>query len=403
MLLRVLVIDSHAASRRELREHLESLDHVEVVGETRELPAGPVRGRAEINLAIVAVPEGAGEARAIEDIAQLHLHMPGASIMATGSADSADLVLRAIRAGAMDFLARPVSRADVAAACEKIRRLRRVPADAEGTDGRITAVYATKGGLGVTTLATNLAVCLAQQAPGAVLLIDLDLRQAGVSALLNLEPTYSVLDAFGQTKRLDGEFLRGLLVQHPCGLNVLPAPRELARAALTPEQIREGLAVIRAHFAHVVLDLPHDVDPGTLAALEASDEILYLVGSDGPAVRVAAAGLAALRRSGIDQGRLKVVGARTAAGHEGSYQQAEAALGVPLFWRTPNDYPTVIASINAGIPLALAAPRTAIARSLRQLSEALLGGPAARQKAKDPASSLWQRVWSLWAFRPGEV
>jgi len=94
-------------------------------------------------------------------------------------------------------------------------------------------VYAIKGGLGVTTLATNLAASLAQTAPDAVVAVDLDLRLGSVSTLLNLRPMYSALDAFGQSGRLDEAFLRGLLARHRSGLHVLALrPRSSAPASL---------------------------------------------------------------------------------------------------------------------------------------------------------------------------
>ncbi len=392
MLLRVLVMDTDTASRRQLHRHLEGMEQVVIVGEASAPAEAILAARKGAELAIVEVPEGAGEGQALDCIAQLLRLSPGISVMASGPDASADLVIRAIRAGAVEFLRRPISHDDLTAAIEKVRRLRKGTSAAEGKVGRIISVYATKGGLGVTTLATNLAVCLAKNVPDNVIAVDLDLHQGGVGTLLNLQPTYSVLDAFGQTDRLDEAFLRGLLTRHACGLNVLAAPHELERSRFTPEQVREGLDVIRSHFAHVVLDLPHDLDPGTIAALEESSEILYLIGLNVPAVRAASAGLFALRHLGIDHRKLKVVVSRADAQEEVSLRQAREALGIPIFWRIPNDYPTVLSSINGGTPFVLSSPRTEITRSLRQLSDKLNHGPEVRGKVGGETSSLLRRV-----------
>jgi len=221
--------------------------------------------------------------------------------------------------------------------------------------------------------------------------VDLDLRQGGVSTLLNMRPSYSVLDAFAQSERLDESFLRGLLAQHASGLQVLAAPSQVERSRFTPEQVREGLSVIRSHFAHVVIDLPHDLDPGTIAALEESNDVLYLVGLNVPAVRAAAAGLTALRQLGIDNRKLKVIVSRADSDEEVSLRQAREALGAPVFWRIPNDYPTVLSSINQGAPLVLSSPRTAIARNVRELSGKLRHGAGAGGKERE-APSLLRRV-----------
>ena len=392
MFLRVVVMDTDVASRHQLLQHLKSLSQVVVAGEARDPVEAIEAVKKGADIAIVEVPGGSGETQALECIASLLRLMPGISIMASGPDGSVDLVLRAIRAGAVEFLRRPISKEEVTAAIEKVRRLRKGSSVKDARVGRIVSVYATKGGLGATTLVTNLAVCLANSAPDTVIAVDLDLHQGGVSTLLNLQPSYSVLEAFGRPDRLDEEFLRGLLVRHASGLNVLAAPTTIERSHFTPEQIREGLDVIRSHFAHVVLDLPHDLDPGTIVGLEESDEILYLVGLNVPAVRAAAAGLLALRHLGIDHHKLKVVVSRADAQEEVSLRQAREALGVPVFWRIPNDYPTVLTSINEGKPFVLASPRTDIARSVRQLSDKLNHGPDVRGKAKTEATSLFRRV-----------
>jgi pilus assembly protein CpaE len=392
MLLRVLAMDSDTVSRRQLRQHLDGLQQVIVVAEPHNPAEAIEAARKGIDIAIIEVPAGPGETQALDCIAHLLRVVPGISVMASGSADSADLVIRAIRAGAVEFLRRPISKDELGVAIEKIQRLRRAPSATDGRVGKVISLYAIKGGLGVTTLATNLAASLAQHAPDAVIAVDLELHHGSVSTLLNLHPPYSALDAFGQTARLDEAFLRGLLARHASGLHVLAAPATIERARFTPEQMREGLEVIRSHFAYVVLDLPHDLDPGTITMLEESDEILYMVGLNVPAVRAAAAGLQAMKHLGIDQRKVKVVVSRADAKEEVSLKQAREALGVPVFWRIPNDYPTVLSSINEGTPFVLSSPRTEIARSIRQLGEKLSHGPETRSKAKAESTSLLRRV-----------
>jgi pilus assembly protein CpaE len=108
-------------------------------------------------------------------------------------------------------------------------------------------------------------------------------------------------------------------------------------------------------------------------------------------VRAAAAGLTALRQLGIDNRKLKVVVSRADANEEVTLRQAREALGAPVFWRIPNDYPTVLSSINQGIPLVLSSPRTEIARNLKELREKLRSGTETRGKERD-ALSLLRRV-----------
>ena len=370
--LRSLIVGGDAESTALLKRLLGAMATVQVVGEFGHLsPAlqeGPGR-RPDLVIVELAANESADGSPA-NVVAALTRAFPNAAVFATGADVSADFVIEAIRAGAVEFLRRPVQRVDLVTALEKLLRLRRgssPPARA----GRITSVFSTKGGLGVTTLATNLAVCLAERAPDGTILIDLDTRQSDVATFLNLRYTYSVLDALESLERLDDSLLQGLLVKHASGLLVLPGPTRIERGQLSAERVQGALEIIRSHFGHVVLDLRHDFDPGTIAALEASDSILYLTGLTVSALRSGSAGLAALRHLGLNLQRIKVVVMRDGTGEDVTLKHAQEALGMPVYWRTPSDYSTAVSAINGGQPVVTAAPRSKIAKNLRELAGGL--------------------------------
>jgi pilus assembly protein CpaE len=258
--------------------------------------------------------------------------------------------------------------------------------------GRVISVYSTKGGLGVTTIAANLAVCLAERAPGSTILVDLDTRQSDIATFLNLRPTYSVLDAFENLERLDESYLRGHLLRHPSGLMVLPGPTRMERVQLGGEQVRTGLEIICSCFASVVLDL-RTTDTGTIAALEASDTILFLTSLDVCALRSGAGGLAVFRQLGLNLQKVKVVVMREDTGEDVTLKNARDSLGVPIFWKTPSDYRAVVASINGGEPVVTGSPRSRIAKNLRQLAGMLAQKTEATGPLKS-AASLARLVWS---------
>jgi pilus assembly protein CpaE len=372
--LRTLLVGGDAESTALLKGLLAATSSALVVGEFKRLsPAlheGPARRPDLVIVELAADLKTSPDGRPGTIVEALARAFPDASVFATGADVSADVVIEAIRAGAVEFLRRPVQRADLAAALEKLLRLRRgsqPPARA----GRITSVFSTKGGLGVTTLATNLAICLAERSTDGTVLIDLDTRQSDVATFLNLHYTYSILDALESLERLDDSLLQGLLVKHASGLHVLPGPTRVERNQMSGERVQGALEIIRSHFGHVVLDLRHDFDPGTIAALEASDTILYLTGLTVSALRSGSAGLAALRHLGLNLQRVKVVVMRDGTGEDVTVKHAQEALGLPIYWRTPSDYATVVSSINGGQPVVTAAPRSKIARNLRELAGGL--------------------------------
>jgi pilus assembly protein CpaE len=394
--LRAILVDADVEARAAVRRILAATQSVVVVGEfgtSDEVLLEGASRRPDLLIADIEYAPG-GEERSARRIEALARAFPDAAICATGPDIPADVVLRVIRAGAVEFLRQPVERADVAAALDKISRFRRASAAAPRA-GRIVSVFSTKGGLGVTTVATNVAVCLARQGAESVLLVDLDTRQSDVSTFLNVRGTYSVLDALENVDRLDESFLRGLLVRHASGVWVLPGPGRIERGQPGADKVQAALEIVRSHFDHVVLDLRHDLDPGTIAALECSDTIVFLTGLNVSALRSAAAGLAAFRHLGLNMHKLKVVVMREDTAEDVTLKHAREALGLPIAWKTPSDYPTAVACVNAGRPIVEAAPRSQLAKNLRQFAEAVTTGPvaASRRTAMRPASLL-RLMWT---------
>jgi pilus assembly protein CpaE len=395
--LRTIIVGGDADSTSLLKGLLAAMSAVLVVGEFKRLSQalhdGPAR-RPDLVIVELAADEATGPdgppAKVVEALTRA---FPDATVFATGPSVSVDFVLQAIRAGALEFLRRPVQRDDLSAALEKLLRLRRA-SEPPACAGRITSVFSTKGGLGVTTLATNLAVCLAERSPGSTILIDLDTRQSDIVTFLNLPQTYSVLDVLENLERLDESLLHGFLVKHASGLWVLPGPTGIERSQLPAERVQAAFEIIRSHFDHVVLDLRHDFDPGTIAALETSDTILYLTSLTVSALRSGSAGLAALRHLGLDLQRLKIVVMRDGTGEDVTLKHAQEALGLPIYWRTPSDYQTVVSSINKGQPVVTAAPRSKIAKNLRELAGGLFRPGSASRPGLTRSPSLMRLVWN---------
>jgi len=385
--LRTVIIDADDSARAAVKRALTGLNSIVVIAEYRDvsqcLLAAPAN-RADVLLV------GIGEdATPIDRLARA---LPSTAVLAMGPVTSAEFVIKVIRAGAVEFLSRPVQRGDLETALEKLVRVRRGAATAQRS-ARVTSIFSTKGGLGATTLAINLAVCLAEKTGGRTLLLELDTRPSDVATFLDLKPSYSVLDALSNLSRLDESFLHGLLMRHESRLAVLPGPLKMERSDLDSESVQALLEILGSQFDHIVVDLRHDLNPGTIAALEASDIILYLTSPNVAALRSSAAGLAALRHLGLDLGRVRAVLTREGTGADVTLKHAQEALEIPIYWKTPSDYAAVVASINHGRPVVTASPRSRISVNIRQLCEEL-GRTRGASSREGKRASLLRLVWS---------
>ena len=399
-LLRTIIIDSDEESRASLKRILTGTPSV-IVGEFRNiaeaLRTAPAY-RPDVVIVEVPVEQGSNSDAASSTIEHLATVLPDAAILATGPTQSAHLVIQVMRAGALDFVARPVKQDDLREAFVKVTRSRTGLAVQQRT-GRVTSVFSAKGGTGVTTIATNLAVCWAKRLSGRTALVDLDTRQSDIATFLNLRPRYSVLDAFENIGRMDESFLTRLLTEHSSGLWVLPGPGPMNHIRLRSEQVQAGIEILRSYFDQVILDLPHDVEGATASALEASDTIFFLVSQNVSALRLGAAGIGALRHLGLDLNKVRLVVVRECTGEDVTSKQVREMLGMPIFWKIPNDYSTVVTAINNGEPLVTALPRSKIAKSLSQLSD-MLAGQEPAEPSERPAS-LMRLFWNFARFSQG--
>jgi pilus assembly protein CpaE len=397
--LRTIVIDSNVESRGSLRHILANTPSV-LVGEFCDIPQALREARtSRPDIVIVEIPpdqerKGEPASSAIEHLVRA---FPDTAILVTGSTRSAQHVIQVIRAGALDFLGRPVKQDDLLRALDKVARSRPNSVPPQQV-GRVTSVFSTKGGVGVSTVATNLAICWAERSSRGTLLVDLDTRQSDIATFLHLRSPYSVVDAFENLERMDEAFVERLVTKHPSGLWVLPGPPPMERITLSAPQVQEGLTILRSHFDELVLDLPHDVEPGTVAALEVSDLILFLVSLNVPALRSGAAGLTTLGHLGVDLEKVRVVVMREGTGEDVTIKHARETLGMPIHWKTPSDYPTVVTAINSGEPVVTASSRTKIGKNLRQLSDMLANGQMAEEPSEGRAASLRRVMRSLIDF-----
>ncbi len=399
--LRTVIVDSDPGARASIRQALAAVPSVSIVGEHTDATDAALRApsnRPDVMIVEVPIDPEQGEAWSAAAIERLARRLPETAILATTNNATAEFVVQIIRAGAMELVRRPVEPRELMAALEKLARFRGRSVKRER--GRVTAVFSAKGGLGATTLAVNLGVCIAERpTTKSALLVELDTRHSDVVTFLDLQPRYSILDVFDNLERMDESLLRGLMVAHASGLWVLPGPAKMERGYLGGEHVQAGIELLREHFDDVLLDLRHDVDPGTIAALEAADTVLFLTSLNVSALRSGAAALAAFRHLGLDLKKVKIVVMRDGTGEDVTAKHARETLGLPVYWKTPSEYAPVVTSINNGRPVVTEAPRSKFAKNIRQLSDALLGnGSAAEPSPARRSASLLASSWPIRHF-----
>ncbi|HLJ19639.1 MAG TPA: AAA family ATPase, partial [Stellaceae bacterium] len=215
------------------------------------------------------------------------------------------LLIEAMRIGVRDFLRRPLSTTDLQGL---LARLLRHPAPRSKHKGTVITFVSNKGGVGKSTLAVNVACALAQRRPGRVLIVDASLQMGVCSALLDLRPSTSIIDAVREKDRLDEVLIRQLAAPHDCGVHLLAAPSDAVEAAEIDEEILSRvLTLARRAYDFVLVDSFPLLDRVMIAALDLSDRAYLVLESVVPTVLGAAKLIAVLDSLGLRRERLRVI------------------------------------------------------------------------------------------------
>jgi pilus assembly protein CpaE len=293
------------------------------------------------------------------------------AVIGTSPKADADVMLRAMRAGIQEFLVTPPDPKDLAAAVDRL--MRRTQATVE--HGEVVAVYSAKGGLGTSTVATNLAHGFAKNHPGArAALADLVIAGGDIRVQLNLNPSYDLGDLIEKIDRIDSELLNSLLTPTSDGVWVLPAPdRPEADEQVDANTIATIIQHLRQNFLFTVVDCEHQLNERTLAALDAADRIVLITQLSVSALRSTQRTIALCSRLGYSNEKLCVVVNRFQSGEVLSPADAEDVLKAPIYFKLPNDYRVASGALTNGVPVARFDPGSKLAWGFAQLA-AKLGG-----------------------------
>jgi pilus assembly protein CpaE len=298
--IRLLIVDDVAETRENIRKLLQFEPDIVVVGSARtgqEAIEQAVETQPDVVLMDINMPDMDG----IKATELLIEEVPYAQIVILSVQSEADYMRRAMLAGARDFLAKPPSGDELISTIrfvsERAKDQRKklaapvVEAPSKTGDtssrpvGKLLAVYSPKGGVGCTTLATNMAIGLNSDETPTVL-VDGNLQFGDISVFLNLQVKNSIVDLATRTEELDDDIVGEVLMRHDSGLYVLAAPPRPEMAdEVQSTQVRTVLSYLRRHFAYVVVDNSSTMDDITLAVLDLADLLLAIATTDIPSIK----------------------------------------------------------------------------------------------------------------------
>ncbi len=298
-------------------------------------------------------------------------------VFLTSSSTESDVLIHALRTGAKEFFPQPLRQDEVASSLIKFRdQMKDAPMNLRRVKrGKIINVIGSKGGVGTTTVAVNLAASLNDlEDVKSVAVIDMNLIFGEVPLFLDVKTAFNWGEVAKNISRLDSTYLMSVLAKHPSGVYILPSPTDVnGENYATPEIIEQLLDVMVNEFDFIIVDNGQSLNQISRKILELSDTVLLVSILSLPCLINVKRLLETFWNLGYPrEDRVKIVMNRYHKNSVLSINEAEEGTGKEISWLIPNDYNTSMSAINQGKVISSIMNKSEISSSFRDLALALM-------------------------------
>ncbi len=374
----VLVVDQDQQARFEVKRLVKQAN-LTVSGEAA-FGTEAVSLATEVKPDIIVCGVGKPSDRSLQTIEALLDVLPETPVVAYAWDDDAETVRKSMLAGARDFFVMPADPERVLASVRSVleseeRKRMRLSGQARsmGPRGLIISVFGAKGGVGKSTIATNLGVALAGTLGQSAVLVDADSSFGDVAGMLELRPDRSVVDLARDVDTVERQSVTEYLTPHPSGLWVLPSPREsLLWRSVSPDRFRKVLNLLARRFDIVLVDTAGALTDLSLAVLDESNMVLWVTSSDFSSINNSLVGLETLQQLSYPDNRIRLMLNVISSDDGVRASKIESVLGREFFWSIPYDRQVRLGG-QVGRPAVISYPESNGARSMVELAQTLLG------------------------------
>lgn len=318
-------------------------------------------------------------------------------IFLTSSRTDPDTLIKALRSGAKEFFKQPINREEVSASLlaikEQAKNVHIVPIKKKKS--KIITVMGSKGGVGTTTVAVNLAACLNElRNEQSVMLMDMNLIFGEVPIFLDLKTPFNWGEVAKNISRVDSTYLMSVVTRHSSGINVLPSPTDMHGVNYaTPEIMEQLLELMRKEFDYIVIDNGQSLNSISQKIIEMSDVVCLVSVMSLPCLTNVKKLFDTFRKLGyLHEDKIKVVMNRYNNKSVLSIADAEKGIEKKISWLIPNDYNTAMAAINQGKLLSQVAKKSNIVMNFADLAASIAG----KNEVINPKKTFWK--WNVASF-----
>ncbi len=280
-----------------------------------------------------------------------------------------NFIVSAIRAGAKEILAYPFIKSELSDMLERVKEQFSIDIQKHDKCKMIT-VFSNKGGIGKTSIAANLALELAQITKENVALIDLNFQFGDITAFMDIQPSFDISYMFDNLNILNRDFLLSTMEKYKdTSLYVLAdSPYFKPSKQISSKQVTKFFEVLKESFSYIIVDTDTTLDAKTITTLDYSDMIFLVTIVNLPALRNCQRCLGLFEKLGYDENKAQIIINRYMENDEITLSDVETLLKKKIYWKIPNNYFALMASINKGVLVSEDNPSSNVAASYKELA-----------------------------------
>lgn len=290
-------------------------------------------------------------------------------VLAVSDNPDVDLIVKVMRSGVKEFLSAPVIKSEF---FDVLKRITEAFSDEmpKTKHSRMITVFSNKGGIGKTSIASNLALEIAKITKENVALVDLNFQFGDITTFMDLQPSFNISYMLKNTDKLSPDFLLNTMEKYKdTSLYVLADPPVFKQAEdVSRKAVEVLISVLKDTFSYIVVDTSSNFDSKTITALDTSDLLFLVTTVNLPALRNCQRCMDLFEKLGYDDEKVQILINRYMENDEIKIEDVEKLLNKQVYWRIPNNYFTVMAAINKGVLVSEINPDSNLAVNYRELA-----------------------------------
>lgn len=350
---KIIIVDSDDNSRNIIKSYSKNLESAEFLAEFDNYNAAcdfiATQGDCIVLFDISSQSEQDVDTKSLTFISTIKNINKNALIIAMSNKTETSNIIKALRAGASEFLAKPLTQTGFSALLNDLVSV----SDNEENACKIISTFSNKGGIGKTSIAVNLSVEIAQMTKEKVALIDLNLQLGDVSTFMDLNPAFDIAYLVKNLDNMDDTTLVQSLTRYKnSSLYVIADPINIETSKeINAEQIQKLIARLKKIFSYIIIDIGTSIDAKTITALDLSNLILLIAIVNLPAIRNMQRCMNLFDKLNYPSEKIRLVLNRYMDNDEIKTSDIEDVVKQKVYWKIPNNYLTMMSAINKGVPV----------------------------------------------------